>query len=217
MFFKKKGNGGEGTTEAPPPGAGPTSFTEKAAEKREDSLQKGAGTAMTQQKPPSPGFSPEIPRRVVDIPGAAPRRPAPPATPSAAPRTEHESKRLIVGRDIILSGEITACDVLVVEGRVEATLSNSHSIDIAATGHFKGTAEIEEADISGTYEGTLTVRNRLFIRSPGKVTGKIRYGQLEIERGGVVTGDIQLVEGGAVVRAPEDKDKPGKVSGAAVA
>jgi cytoskeletal protein CcmA (bactofilin family) len=219
MFFKKKGNAGEGATEAPPPGAGPTSFTEKAAEKREDPLQKGAGIAMTQQKPPSPGFSPEIPRRVVDIPGAAPRRPtpAPAPTPSAPPRTEHESKRLIVGRDIILSGEITACDVLVVEGRVEATLSNSHSIDIAATGHFKGTAEIEEADISGAYEGTLTVRNRLFVRSTGKVTGKIRYGQLEIERGGVVTGDIQLVEG-AAVRPLEDKDnKPGKVTGTAVA
>jgi cytoskeletal protein CcmA (bactofilin family) len=217
MFFKKKGNAGEGTAEAPPPGAGPTSFTEKAAEKREDPLQKGASTAMTQQKsPPSPGFSPEIPRRVVDIPGAAPRRPTPPPGPAAPPRTEHESKRLIVGRDIILSGEITACDVLVVEGRVEATLSNSHSIDIAATGHFKGTAEIEEADISGTYEGTLTVRNRLFIRSTGKVTGKIRYGQLEAERGGVVTGDIQLVDG-AAARAPEEKEKLGKVSGAAVA
>src|SRR5258708_30050827 len=148
MFFKKKGNAGEGATEAPPPGAGPTGFTEKAAEKREDSLQKGLGTAMTQQKPPSPGFSPEIPRRVVDIPGAAPRRPTPPPAPTPAPRSEHESKRLIVGRDIILSGEITACDVLVVEGRVEATFSNSHSIDIASTGHFKGTAEIEEADIN---------------------------------------------------------------------
>ncbi|MBI3499706.1 MAG: polymer-forming cytoskeletal protein [Proteobacteria bacterium] len=170
---------------------------------------------MTQQKPPSPGFSPEIPRRVVDIPGAVPRRPTPTPTSTPAPRSEHESKRLIVGRDIILSGEITACDVLVVEGRVEATLSNSHSIDIAATGHFKGTAEIEEADINGAYEGTLTVRNRLFIRSTGNVTGKIRYGQLEIERGGVVTGDVQLVDA-QTARPSEEKEKTGKVSGAAV-
>ena len=103
-----------------------------------------------------------------------------------------ESKKLIVGRDIVLSGQITSCERLVVEGRVEASLSESRVIEIAETGHFKGTAEIESADIAGRFEGTLSVRERLFIRSTGKLSGKITYGQIEIEPGGEISGEVHV-------------------------
>ena len=181
MFFKKKG-GDDGTAKDQPAGVAPASTPAS-----DDLPAKGA--PMTQQKPPAPAFNPEVPKRVLDIPGPA-RRPDAPAK-----KPDGETKRLTVGRDIILSGEITSCDVLVVEGRVEATLSNSHAIEISSTGHFKGKAEIDEADINGSFDGTLTVRTRLLVRSTGKVTGTVRYGQLEVERGGEVTGDVQLVTG----------------------
>jgi cytoskeletal protein CcmA (bactofilin family) len=103
-----------------------------------------------------------------------------------------ESKKLIVGRDIVLSGQITSCERLIVEGRVEASLSESRAIEIAETGHFKGTAEIESADIAGRFEGTLSVRERLFIRSTGKLSGKITYGQIEIEPGGEISGEVHV-------------------------
>ncbi len=43
----------------------------------------------------------------------------------------------------------------------------------------------------GRFEGTLNVRRRLLIRATGKVTGNVRYGQIEIECGGQISGDIQ--------------------------
>src|SRR4051812_32848407 len=103
-----------------------------------------------------------------------------------------ESKKLIVGREIVLSGQITSCDRLIVEGRVEASLTESRIIEIAETGHFKGSAEIESAEIGGRFEGTLTVRERLFIRSTGKLSGKITYGQIEIEPGGEISGEVHV-------------------------
>lgn len=112
---------------------------------------------------------------------------------------EEEVKRLIVGAGISLSGEITACDVLVIEGSVQASLSRCVAIEIAESGTFKeGEADIERADISGVYDGTLTVRNRLTVRSTGRVVGTIRYGEIEIEAGGVISGDVQVM-------APEEK------------
>src|SRR5581483_10357249 len=114
-----------------------------------------------------------------------------------------EGKRLIVGRDISLTGEITACDVLVVEGKVEASLGDSRMIEIAESGLFKGQAEIDSAEVAGRYEGNLTVRDRLFVRSTGKVMGTIRYGRLEIECGGELVGDIQVL-GRAAVPASEE-------------
>ncbi|MCG8695330.1 MAG: polymer-forming cytoskeletal protein [Minwuiales bacterium] len=133
-------------------------------------------------------FRPEIPRRVhTDIPNA-------PRAGASAPATDTpEPKTMIVGRDIFLNGEITACDRLVVEGQVEAEMTDTRMIEIAETGLVKGAAEIEEADIRGRYEGKLTVRGRLLIRGTGLVTGEIRYGQLEVERGGRVSGDVDAL------------------------
>ena len=103
-------------------------------------------------------------------------------------------KKLIVGSEIELSGNISACEKLIVEGRVEAQLHDCREIEIAQTGTFKGSAAIEMAEIRGNFEGTLTARDTLIVRSSGRVTGTIRFGKLEIERGGEVVGDIGLVD-----------------------
>ncbi|HKU70276.1 MAG TPA: polymer-forming cytoskeletal protein [Burkholderiales bacterium] len=109
--------------------------------------------------------------------------------PAPEKSTEKGSK-LIVGPDIKLKGaEITDCDTLVVEGRVEAAM-DSRVIQIAEQGVFHGTAGIDVAEIRGRFEGELTVRKQLVIHSTGKVTGKVRYGKLSIEEGGELSGDI---------------------------
>lgn len=101
-----------------------------------------------------------------------------------------DGKKLIVGREIELSGNISACDKLVVEGRVEANIRDCREIEIASSGTFKGEAEIEIAEISGTFDGTLIAKDILFVRSSGRVTGTVRFGKLEIERGGEIVGDV---------------------------
>ena len=79
--------------------------------------------------------------------------------------TNELGSKLIVGPNIKLKGvEITDCDTLVVEGCVEATM-NSRVIHIAENGAFKGSAEIDIAEIYGEFEGDLTVREKLVIYS----------------------------------------------------
>ncbi len=116
------------------------------------------------------------------------------ASEAGFPGGEIEGKKLIVGREICLSGEIKTCDQLVVEGKVEATLTDSRRLEIASTGFFKGTANIQEADISGRYQGDLTVIGCLRIRATGSVEGEVRYGELEVERGGRLAGTVELDE-----------------------
>ena len=99
--------------------------------------------------------------------------------------------KLTVGPNIKLKGvEITDCDTLVVEGTVEATM-DSRVIQISEHGAFKGSAEIDIAEIHGEFDGSLTVRQKLVIYSTGKVTGKIRYGKLVVEEGGQLAGEIE--------------------------
>lgn len=135
-------------------------------------------------------------------PPAVPPSSGAPVPPPPAPEAEPERRKLIVGREITLSGEIKSCDRLVVEGSVEANLSNCGAIDIAESGLFKGAASIDTAEIRGRFEGSLDVRKRLLIRSTGQVTGTVRYGQLEIELGGRISGEVQPQSATATTRSP---------------
>ncbi len=82
-------------------------------------------------------------------------------------------RRLSVGREITLSGEINSCDKLIIEGSVEANLNNCRDVEIAESGLFKGSASIEDAEVRGRFEGNLTVRKRLLIKATGRVSGTI--------------------------------------------
>jgi cytoskeletal protein CcmA (bactofilin family) len=118
-----------------------------------------------------------------------------------------EARKLIVGQEIRLSGEISSCAHLVVEGTVEATLTDSRVIDITESGAYKGKAEVDDADIAGAFDGELVVRNLLLIRGTGRVTGTVRYRQLQVECGGQVTGDIRHEAAEAAPR-PRPAEQP---------
>jgi cytoskeletal protein CcmA (bactofilin family) len=145
----------------------------------------------------------ELPRKTPDLPPAGARRVEKPAETKSDQRSEGagEVKKLIVGRDIFLSGEIKSCNKLVVEGSVEAALRDCQTVEIAEAGLFRGSAEIDTADVSGRFEGDLTVRSRLIIRSTGRIVGTVRYGQIEIERGGVISGQIEHMANGNAASA----------------
>ncbi len=140
---------------------------------------------------PAMPSSPLIARPVAEPPpGAASAAAATQNT--GAPTSQESGSKLIVGPNIKLKGvEITDCDTLVVEGLVEATM-DSRVMQIAQQGAFKGSAEIDIAEIHGSFDGDLVVRDKLIVYATGKVTGKIRYGKIVIEEGGQLSGEISF-------------------------
>lgn len=181
MFRRKKGEGTRPKDAYAPVAGGGTAAQPKAS------------SPTAQEPSPSPMKpAPVTPYaagagRFADIPGMRPRQ------PEMGAYVGVEDKTLVVGRDICLKGQILSCDKLVVEGSVEADLTESRIIEIAKDGTFKGSAEIDEADISGRFHGNLTVRKRLLVRTGGKIEGKIAYGQVEIEAGGEISGDVKVI------------------------
>jgi cytoskeletal protein CcmA (bactofilin family) len=114
--------------------------------------------------------------------------------PSATPAKDSPESKLFVGANIKLKGvEITDCDVLVIEGQVEATV-HSKAMEIAKPGTLKGNAQIDIAEIHGEFVGELTARTRLVVHGTGRVSGTIRYGKLVIAEGGEITGDVKRLE-----------------------
>jgi cytoskeletal protein CcmA (bactofilin family) len=120
---------------------------------------------------------------------------ATPVTPTKPEMAQTATRKLVVGRGIVFSGEITACDCLVVEGTVKANIAGCHDIDIAEGGLFTGSASVESAEIRGRFEGALNVSGRLLVRASGRVAAEVRYHQIEIERGGEISGHVQAQAG----------------------
>lgn len=127
-------------------------------------------------------------RRVVEMPANNSRR---------SSSSNNEEKILKVGKGLSLAGEITSCDILVVEGKVEAKLTEGKLLEITEHGQFRGSVEIENADIAGRFDGNLTVRGRLTVRSSGRISGMVKYGELEVNAGGQIIGEVQVTGGGA--------------------
>lgn len=101
---------------------------------------------------------------------------------------------LVACAGVKLKGTITSCNTLSVEGEVEATIQ-ARQLVVGNGGAFVGKAQVEEADIGGRFEGTLHVAGKLIVRRSGRVIGQITYGQIEVEPGGELRGNISLQVG----------------------
>ena len=125
---------------------------------------------------------------------------------TAQTATTADARQLTIGQGITMSGEIENCDQLLVEGTVEATLNGAKLLDIAETGIFYGSVDIEEAVIAGRFEGDLTVDGRVTIESTGMVIGTITYRELTVEAGATIEGKISSFAAASTSKADTATD-----------
>jgi cytoskeletal protein CcmA (bactofilin family) len=161
-------------------------------------------TPRPNPQPPTPASTP------APVAAASPAPAAPDVVPSpreVAPQPSPEEvagSKLFVGVNIKLKGvEISNCDVLVIEGQVDATI-NSKVMEISKPGTLTGTAVIDVAEIHGEFSGELTARKKLVVHGTGRVTGNVRYGKLVVAEGGTVTGEVRQIDQAADARPPTE-------------
>lgn len=135
--------------------------------------------------PAAPGTTPAAIPPAPPRPGIAPTRPA--------AREPGERRTLVVGRGISVQGTVQDAERLVVEGTVEASMIHATELSITPGGVFKGEVEVEDAEIAGTIDGTVTVRGSLVVRASGRVLGTARCRRLQVEDGGQITGRIEML------------------------
>ena len=143
--------------------------------------------------------------------GAAAAAAAHPATQAAgrpvvrpAPRDPADRRTLVVGRGISVQGTVQDAERLVVEGTVEASMIHATEVSIAHGGMFKGEIEVEDAEIAGTMNGTLTARGNLVVRGTGRMMGTARCRRLQVEDGGQISGQMEMLaeETAGIVAVP---------------
>jgi len=195
---------------------GPTSPSEPSAPQLPEAAAGGmTGAAMAGTGTPAKPAATANPAPVAQSAAAQGGGSAKPRRGEGRLAPAVEGRKLVVGREICLSGEIKTCEKLVVEGQVEADLRDSHSLEISEPGRFKGHATVEDCEISGSFEGELIVTGLLVITPTGRVSGKIRYADMEIARGARLSGDIDALDEATLRRLRGDGPKLAHDSAAA--
>jgi cytoskeletal protein CcmA (bactofilin family) len=104
-----------------------------------------------------------------------------------------EKDVVYIGEGVSLSGSIEAQDAVVVDGSVEGEIACGQLI-VGPTGEVNGAVSVSEADVYGKLGSDITVRQLLIVRSSGRIEGKWTYGEIEVEKGGVLSGSGESTE-----------------------
>ncbi|MGD9543780.1 MAG: polymer-forming cytoskeletal protein [Methylocystis sp.] len=107
-------------------------------------------------------------------------------------RPEEENVAYI-GAGVTLKGEISASDLIIVDGAIEGDVS-ARVIQVGQAGVIRGSVTATEADVSGWISDHVEIKELLVVRATGRVEGKVTYGEIELEKGAVIVGDLTALE-----------------------
>ena len=96
---------------------------------------------------------------------------------------------LIIGEGVTVTGTFSIPSKAVINGTLNGELT-ADEIMVGKQGKLTGKITARNADVHGETHDTLSIANHLILRSSGKIHGRATYGELEIERGGLVSGTV---------------------------
>ena len=106
-----------------------------------------------------------------------------------------------IGAGVTLKGEISVPDLIVVDGTIEGDIT-ARVVCVGQTGVIRGNISATEADISGSITDHIEIKQLLIVRATGRVEGRVMYGEIELEKGAVVTGDLSATDDYRAVAKP---------------
>lgn len=98
------------------------------------------------------------------------------------------------GEGVTFKGSITAPERIVVHGTVEGDLV-ARDLLVGPSGTIKGNVKVDQADVQGKVLQNIEARVCLSLRKTGRIEGSAVYGDIEIEKGGVLAGEVSSIKG----------------------
>lgn len=102
-------------------------------------------------------------------------------------------KPVVLGSSLVMNGDLELADEadLVIRGRVfGASISGVRNLYVGPDAHFSGDVESVTAEIAGTVEGRLTVRDTVLVRRTATLRGEVTAHSVRVEAGTVLDGSV---------------------------
>jgi cytoskeletal protein CcmA (bactofilin family) len=102
------------------------------------------------------------------------------------------AREVVIQEDTVIKGKIRNCRQMEIHGYFEGELA-AEEVLVHQGGTFFGMLKSERADVAGSVQGEVFVKNLISIRSSGSVNGNVRYGQLAMEMGADLSAELRNV------------------------
>ena len=100
---------------------------------------------------------------------------------------------LFVGEGVTINGEVSLPGAVFVDGVINGQIK-ANEVFVGLTGEVNGTVSASKADIRGAVCDSIEIHEHITVRASARVQGSVTYRSLEIERGGVIEGQLICVE-----------------------
>ncbi len=105
---------------------------------------------------------------------------------------DDSNRVLFINADTVLRGEISNGGRIEICGYVEGNIIGEDLI-VQPGGRCYGTINVQSAEIHGTLQGDIAVRQLMNVRSTGCVTGNVKYGRLSMELGADMSAELRNI------------------------
>ena len=118
-----------------------------------------------------------------------------------------ENSQARIGKTIVICGEVKGSEDLIVDGRVEGTVSLSESrLTIGPTANVAADLSARDVLILGHVQGNVVASGRVELRAGCVVEGDIRALRLAVEDNAIFRGKVDLTQ--AVTKCPDGANAP---------
>jgi cytoskeletal protein CcmA (bactofilin family) len=105
-----------------------------------------------------------------------------------------------IGKSVVICGEVKGSEDLIVDGRVEGTLTLTESrLTVGPTAHVAADLSARDVVVLGKLNGNVIASGRVELRAGCVMEGDIRALRLAIEDNAVFRGKVDLTQGAAKV------------------
>lgn len=99
----------------------------------------------------------------------------------------------VVGKSIVIKGELSGNEDLVVEGNVDGTITlTDNNLVVGADGRVNANLFARSVTITGKVEGDVSASERVEITATGSLKGNIRSPRLVINDGAFFQGSVEM-------------------------
>ncbi|MGX8713150.1 MAG: bactofilin family protein [bacterium] len=107
---------------------------------------------------------------------------------------ENTSSINIINNGTLIKGDINASGDFRLDGTLEGNIQLGGKLVVGDTGVVNGNILCQNANIIGTVNGNLSVKELLSLHSSARVKGDILINKLSIEPGAVFTGKCRMLD-----------------------
>jgi cytoskeletal protein CcmA (bactofilin family) len=120
--------------------------------------------------------------------------PATPARSNGAHLAENGvEKAAVIGKSVVIKGEVSGSESLFIEGRVEGVINlPGNRVTVGREGHVAATVTAREVIVHGKIVGNVDAIDRLNVRSEGSLTGDVIAHRIMVEDGAFFKGKIDI-------------------------